>query len=154
MGSSLVVQVVKNPSAMQETRVQSLGQEDPLEKEMTTHSSILAWGIPRTEEPGRFGGSCASDADSYLTFCIHGVAKSWTQLRHLILSLSLSWEVLVGWMHESSVSQSRPTLCDPMVCSLPGPSLHGFSRHKYWSGLPCPPPGECSNPGMNLSFLQ
>ena len=71
-----MVQVVKNPSAMQETRVQSLGQEDPLEKEMTTHSSILAWGIPRTEEPGRFGGSCASDADSYLTFCIHGVAKS------------------------------------------------------------------------------
>ena len=38
---------------MQETRVQSLGWEDPLEKEMTTHSSILAWEIPRTEEHGR-----------------------------------------------------------------------------------------------------
>ena len=38
---------------MQETWVQSLGQEDPLEKEMATHSSILAWEIPRTEEPGR-----------------------------------------------------------------------------------------------------
>ena len=38
---------------MQETQVQSLGQEDPLEKEMATHSSILAWGIPWTEEPGR-----------------------------------------------------------------------------------------------------
>ena len=38
---------------MRETRVQSLGQEDPLEKEMTTHSSILAWRIPWTEEPGR-----------------------------------------------------------------------------------------------------
>jgi len=38
---------------MQETRVQSLGQEDPLEKEMATHSRILAWRIPRTEEPGR-----------------------------------------------------------------------------------------------------
>ena len=37
----------------QETRVQSLGQEDPLEEEMATHSSILAWKIPRTEEPGR-----------------------------------------------------------------------------------------------------
>ena len=37
---------------MQETRVQSLGQEDPLEEEMTTHSSILAWRIPWTEEPG------------------------------------------------------------------------------------------------------
>ena len=45
--------MVKNPPAMQETRVQSLGWEDPLEKEMATHSSILAWRIPWTEEPGR-----------------------------------------------------------------------------------------------------
>ena len=45
--------MVKNPPAVQETRVQSLGQEDPLEKEMATHSSILAWRIPWTEEPGR-----------------------------------------------------------------------------------------------------
>ena len=41
---------VKNPPAKQEMRVQSLGQEDPLEKEMATHSSILAWDIPRTKE--------------------------------------------------------------------------------------------------------
>ena len=47
-----VPQLVKNLPAMQETCVQSLGQEDPLEKEMATHSSILAWRIPRTEEPG------------------------------------------------------------------------------------------------------
>ena len=40
------------PAAMQETHVQSLGQEDPLEKEMATHSSVLAWRIPWTEEPG------------------------------------------------------------------------------------------------------
>ena len=44
--------MVKNPSAMQETRIQSLHQEDLLEMEMTTHSSILAWRIPWTEEPG------------------------------------------------------------------------------------------------------
>ena len=43
---------VKNPPAMQEMWVRSLGQEDPLEKEMATHSSILAWEIPWTEEPG------------------------------------------------------------------------------------------------------
>ena len=43
---------VKNLSAMKETRVQSLCQEDPLENEMATHSSILAWRIPWTEEPG------------------------------------------------------------------------------------------------------
>ena len=53
IGVSLAAQVVKNPPAMQETLVPSLGQEDPLEKEMVTHSSPLAWKIPWTEEPGR-----------------------------------------------------------------------------------------------------
>ena len=50
--ASWVAQMVRNLPAMQETRVQSLGQEDPLEKGMATHSSILAWRIPWTEEPG------------------------------------------------------------------------------------------------------
>ena len=47
-----MAQVVKNLLAMKETQVQSLGQEDPLEEGMATHSSILAWKIPWTEEPG------------------------------------------------------------------------------------------------------
>ena len=51
--SSLVAQMVKCLPAMRETRVQSLGWEDLLEKETATHSSILAWEIPRTKEPGR-----------------------------------------------------------------------------------------------------
>ena len=51
-GSYLVAQMVKNPPAIQETWVQSLGWEDPLEKGIATHSSILAWRIPWTEEPG------------------------------------------------------------------------------------------------------
>ena len=50
-GASLVDQMVNNLPAMQETWVQSLGEKDPLEKRMTTHSSILAWEIPWTEEP-------------------------------------------------------------------------------------------------------
>ena len=50
---SLVVQTVKNLPAVQETWVQSLDWEDPLEKEMATHSSTLAWKIPWIEEPGR-----------------------------------------------------------------------------------------------------
>ena len=50
--ASLAAQMVKNLPAVQETQIQSLGQEDPLEKEMATHSSILAWKIPGTEEPG------------------------------------------------------------------------------------------------------
>ena len=50
-GASLVAQTVKNLPAVQETWVQSLGREDPLEKEMTTYSRVLAWKIPCTEEP-------------------------------------------------------------------------------------------------------
>ena len=48
-----MTQIAKKLAAMRETQVQSLGGEDPLEKEMATHSSIIAWRIPRTEEPGR-----------------------------------------------------------------------------------------------------
>ena len=61
-----VAQIVKSLPAVRETQVQSLGWEDPLEKELATHSSILAWKIPQTEEPG--GAT------------VHGVAKSQTQL--------------------------------------------------------------------------
>ena len=50
--ASLVAQMVKNLPAMQKTRVRSLGWEDPLEKEVATDLSILAWRIPQTEEPG------------------------------------------------------------------------------------------------------
>ena len=57
--ASLVAQIVKNLPAMQKTRVRSLGWENPLEKGMATHSSILAWRIPCTD---------------------HGVTKNWTQL--------------------------------------------------------------------------
>ena len=49
---SLLVQMIKNPPAIQETLDWSLGQEDPLEKETATHSSVLAWEIQWTEEPG------------------------------------------------------------------------------------------------------
>ena len=47
-----MAQIIENPPAMQETRVPSLSQEDPLEKGMAIHSSILAWRLPWTEEPG------------------------------------------------------------------------------------------------------
>ena len=55
--ASLVVQTVKNLPAIQETQVWSLGQEDPLEKGIATHSSILAWRVPWTEDPGGSTGS-------------------------------------------------------------------------------------------------
>ena len=64
--TSLVAQTVKRLPTMREARVQSLGREDLLEKEMATHSSILAWKVPWTEEPG--------------TAAFYGVAKSRTRL--------------------------------------------------------------------------
>ena len=68
--ASLVAQMVKNLPAMWETQVRSLGWEDPLEKEMVTHSSILAWRIPWTEEPGGLQsmGCKESDATGRLTY--------------------------------------------------------------------------------------
>ena len=66
MGSwdSLVAQSVKNLLAVQETRVQFLDQEDPLEKEMATHSNILAWKIPQTEERGALQSLGSQDSDT------------------------------------------------------------------------------------------
>ena len=63
--------MVKRLPTIRETRVQSLGREDLLEKEMATHSSILGWKIPQTEEPGRL-------------HTVHGVTKSWTRLSNFI----------------------------------------------------------------------
>ena len=56
--------MVKNPPIIHETQVQSLGQEDPLEKEMATHCSILAWEIPWTEEPGGQQSTGSQDLDT------------------------------------------------------------------------------------------
>ena len=58
-----MAQTVKKLPAMQETGVQSLGQEDPLEKEMATHSGILAWRIPWTEEPGGLQSMGSQESD-------------------------------------------------------------------------------------------
>ena len=63
--ASQVAQMLKNLPAMKETWVQSLGQEDPLQKEMATPSSILAWRIPWTEEPG--GLQCMGSQESDTT---------------------------------------------------------------------------------------
>ena len=59
----LIAQLLKNLPVVQKTRVQFLGLEDTLEKEMATHSSILAWRIPWTEEPGVGGGRCREEGE-------------------------------------------------------------------------------------------
>ena len=77
---SLVAQTVKNLPAILETCVQSLAQEDPLEKDMATHSSILAWRIPWTEEPGRLQST--------------GVAKSRTQLSYFTFTFTSKGDLI------------------------------------------------------------
>ena len=59
-----MAQRIKRLPAMQETRVRSLGWEDPLEKEMSTHSSVLAWRIPWTEEPGGLQSMAHKESDT------------------------------------------------------------------------------------------
>ena len=80
-GSSLVTQMIKNLPAMKETQVQSLGEEDPLEKEMATHSSILAWEILWTGEPGelqstglqKVGHRWVTNTFTYKTLILWGI---------------------------------------------------------------------------------
>ena len=88
--ASLVAQRIKHLPAMQETWVQSLGWEDPLEKEMATHSSILAWRIPWTEEPGGLQSTGSQrvghDWATSLHFKITAVGECSHEIkRHLLL---------------------------------------------------------------------
>ena len=88
LGTSLVAQTVKRLSTMRETWVQSLGWEDPLEKEMTIHSSTIAWKIPWTEEPGRLQ-----------SMGLQWVGHDWASLERILIhcttreaTILLSWE--------------------------------------------------------------
>ena len=81
-----MAQRIKRLPAMQETQVQSLGWEDPLEKEMATHSSILAWEVPWTEEPGRPQSRGCKESD--MTEQLHFLSLS-VQFSRSVLSSSL-----------------------------------------------------------------
>ena len=115
--ATLVAQMVKNRPAMQETWVQFLVWEDPLEDSMATHSSILAWRIQWTEEPSglpsmgsqRISHNWASKSIFYIfsKLLVH---------YHFILSY---WTIQF-----SSVAQLCLTLCNPMDCSTPGFPVH------------------------------
>ena len=158
MGSSLVAQMVKNPPAMQETWVLSLCLEDPLEKRITLHSSILGWSIPWTEEPGG----------------LHSILLQ--RVRH-------NWALIHTHTHPVLCLVPQPclTLCDPVDCSPSGSSVHedsagkstGVGYHALLRGifptpgieprsptmqvdsLPSEPPGKPMNTGVgSLSLLQ
>ena len=114
MGASLVAQRLKHLPPMRETRVQSLGREDPLEKEMVTHSSILAWRITWTEKPGRLqstgsqrvGHNWATSLSLFtLTFVSYGfmniTCKNFQSA--IYINFEKSWRQRYGWFFFDSV---------------------------------------------------
>ena len=127
---------------MQETWVQSLDQEDPLEKEIATHSSILAWEISWTKEPGRLQSMGLQRVR---------VAKSQTQLNNKIthsprdpIIVLLNICVCYVLSHPVVSDSLQPHGLKPsrLLCSW------GFSMQKHWSVLSCPPPRDLPNPGI------
>ena len=115
----LVAQMAKNLPAVKETRVQSLGWEDHLEKEMATHSSILAWEIPWTEEPGRLQSMGLKrvryDSDFPYTTLIElkaigtviGMKKNMSQSNPGVLSVERSLEPVGQQSHEPASTPER-----------------------------------------------
>ena len=142
---------------MKETWVQSLGQEDPLEKEMATHSSILAWEIPWTEDPGwlwsmgsqRVGhdwatAAAAKSLQSCPTLCdpidgsppgspIPGILQART-LERVAISFSNAWK----WKVKVKSLSRVWLLATPWTAAYQAPPSMGFSRQEYCSGVPLP----------------
>ena len=121
---------------MRETWVRSLGWEDPLEKDMATHSSILAWRIHWTEEPGRLQSMSRRVAQNWMIFTSISISH-WRLKSILFLWYNLggnrtlnnpfcnSPSSFSGHIVYCSVSKLCLTLCGPMDCSMPGcPSLY------------------------------
>ena len=130
---SQVAQWIKNPPAMQETRVQSLGQKDPLEEGMATLSSILAWKIPWIEEPGGLH-SMGSQR----------VGQDW--------ATELNWYVKEACECVQLLSRVQ-LFATPWTVARQVPLSMGFPRQEFWSGLPIPPPEDLPNPGIKLASL-
>ena len=155
---SLVAQVVKHLSKVQKTRVLTLGWEDPMEKEMATHSSTLAWKIPWTEEPGglqSMGSQTAGhDWVTSLSLSVYGS----TDMQH-----TLPWEKgNINAMNMSTVyhlglccclvATSCLTLCDPVDCTLPGPSVHGIFQARILEQAAISDPKRSSHPKGQIRF--
>ena len=142
-----MAQLVKNLPAVQETWVQSLGWEDPLEKCTATHSSILAWRIPWTEEPGdaknqtRLRNLTTQHQATHIINHHVSVVQHSKNVFLVVVSFaalrSLRCTVTQRRWKWSEVTQLYLTLCDPRDCSLLGSSILGiFQARIYWSGLP------------------
>ena len=120
--TTVVAQLVKNLPVMQETWVRSLGREDPLEEEMATHSSTLAWRVPWTEEPGRLQSmgsqrvthDCATNFQ--LSFSTAGLpGNSYSPFK--LLQVFLRREIL-NTPRKTAISLSPSHLCRDNICIL------------------------------------
>ena len=124
--------MVENLPAMWETWVQSLGWEDPMEESMASHSSILAWRIPWTEEPG-----------GLQLLGLQRVRHDWMTVEHTPPSICI---YLIYFINQALLLLllsrfSRVWLCaTPETAAHQAPSSLGFSRQEHWSGLPFPSP--------------
>ena len=112
-----------------------------LEKEMATHSSVLAWRIPGTREP------CGLPS-----LGSHRVGHDWSDLAAAAAAAAATKKGFLK-MIVVSVAKPCPTLLW-LLCSLQTSLSMGFPRQKYWSGLPCPPPWDLPNPGIKPASLR
>ena len=127
-GASLVAQTVKRLPTIQETRVWSLGRKDPLEKEMATHSSILAWKIPWTEDPGRLQSK---------SLVLQRVGHDWATSLHFMLSWSYCSSLPNSVSSEHSQRQIRTWVTCFFCLSIffwPHGTwyLSSLTRHQTW----------------------
>ena len=125
-----MAQIVKHLPAMQETRVWSLGREDPLEKEMATHSSTLAWKIPRTEEPCRLQSTESQKVGHNWATSL----QSQFQTSHLLIStLFLESQFQTPF---STIGIYNPLILPHLMVSYPFPHLL-ISLSPWYYGLNC-----------------
>ena len=133
---SLVAQTVKNLSSVREIWVRAQGWEDPLEKGMATHSSVLAWRIPWTEKLSGLQ-SMGSQKDGHA--------------ERLTLSFILDFQAQCGGCYCYAVLSHFlyvQLFAIPWIVAHRTPLSKGFSRQEYWSGLPFPSLGDLPNPGI------
>ena len=127
--ASLVAQMEKRLPAMRETQVRSLCWEDLLEKEMATHSSILAWRIPRMEEHGRLQsmGSQRVGHDWVTSLSdVYNFVTPWTAAHQASLFFTISQSLFRPMSIESMMQSNHLILCQPLSCPQSFPALESF----------------------------
>ena len=140
-----MAQTVKSLPAMWETQVRSLGWGDPLKKETAIYTSILAWRIPWTEEPGRLQsmGVGRGHKKLHMTERLHFILATPLPLQssHLERPERLSPSLKFSVVAVQSLSRVR-LFSTAWTVAHQAPLSMGFYRDEYWSELPFPPPGD------------